>query len=125
MLENKLKELEVNLNTEDNIQLYKIHKKELDAIYDHIAEGIKFYQNMIGINTVTSRQCFFLNFKKKRGSQNQIRTLTFDEKEIDEDVEILNKIYSFYETHFKSQSSKNVLKIFDALLLLNLLTTIK
>ena len=36
LVENKLKELEGNLNTEDNI-----YKKELDSIYDHIAEGIK------------------------------------------------------------------------------------
>ena len=49
-----------------------------------------------------------MNLEKKRGNQNQIHQLIFDEKEIDEDVEILNKIRSFYETLFKSQSSKNV-----------------
>ena len=41
LLENKLKELEGNLNTEDNIQSYNIYKKELDSIYDHIAGGIR------------------------------------------------------------------------------------
>ena len=41
LLENKLKELEGNLNTKDNIQSYNIYKKELESIYDHIAEGIR------------------------------------------------------------------------------------
>ena len=41
LLENKLKELEGNLKTEDNIQSYNIYKKELDSIYDHITEGIR------------------------------------------------------------------------------------
>ena len=41
LLENKLKELEGNLNTEDNIQSYDIYRKELDSIYDHVAEGIR------------------------------------------------------------------------------------
>ena len=50
MLENKLKELEGNLNTEDNIQSYNIYKKELDFIYDHIAEGIKIRKNAIGMS---------------------------------------------------------------------------
>ena len=41
LLESKLKELEGNLNTEDNIQSHNIYKKELDSIYDHITEGIR------------------------------------------------------------------------------------
>ena len=52
-----------------------------------------------------------MNLEKKRGNQNQIRKLTFDQKEIDEDVEILNRIKSFYKTLFKCQSSENVSEI--------------
>ena len=86
--ENKLKELQVNLNTEDNVQSYNTYKKELDSIYDHIAEGIRirskcdWYQH-----SEKSTKCF-LNLEKKRGNQNQIRKLIIDEKEIDGDVEI-------------------------------------
>ena len=40
-LENKLKELKVNLKAEDNIQCYNIYKRELDSIYDHVAEGTR------------------------------------------------------------------------------------
>ena len=52
-----------------------------------------------------------MNLEKKRGNKNQIRKVIFDEKEIDDDVEILNKIESFNETLFKSQSFKNVIEI--------------
>ena len=52
-----------------------------------------------------------MNLEKKRGNPNQIRKLIFDQKGIDEDVEILNKIYSFYETLFKSQSFKILVEI--------------
>ena len=41
LLEHKLKELEVKLNTEDNVQSYNIYQKEFDSICDHIAEGIR------------------------------------------------------------------------------------
>ena len=47
-----------------------------------------------------------MNLEKKRGYQNQIRKLIFDQKEIDNDAEILDKIKNFYETLFKKQSSK-------------------
>ena len=91
LLETKLKELEVNLNTEDNIQSYNIYKKELDSIYDHIAEGIRIRSKCDWYEHGERSTKFFLNLEKKRGNQNQIRKLIIDEKEIDGDVEILKK----------------------------------
>ena len=44
----------------------------------------------------------FFNLEKNLGNQHQICKLIFDEKEIDKDVEILNKIRSFYEILFKN-----------------------
>ena len=44
-------------------------------------------QNTSGIRVVNK---VFSNLDKKNGNQNQIWKLIFDEKEIDEDVEILN-----------------------------------
>ena len=41
LLENKLKELQDNLNAEDNIQSYNIYKKILDSTYGHTAEGMR------------------------------------------------------------------------------------
>ena len=52
-----------------------------------------------------------MNLEKKLGYQNQIRKLIFDQKEIDNDAEILDKIKNFYETLFKKQSSKIIIEI--------------
>ena len=109
MFENKLKELVGNWNTEDNIQSYNIYKKELDSIHDHIAEGIRIPSKYDWYERGEKSSKFFLILEKKRGNQNQIRKLKFDEK--DDDVEILNKIEIFYETLFKSRSFKNALEI--------------
>ena len=111
MLENKLKELEGNLNTEDNIPSCNIYKKELDSIYDHIAEGIRIRSKCDWYEHGEKSTKFFLNLEKKRGNQNQICKLIIDEKEIDGDVEILKK--------------KLKLKNFYAILLLRLSTRIK
>ena len=65
-----------------------------------------FGQNAFGVNTMKNPQGFSESWKES-GYQNQIRNIIFDKKEIDEIAEILNKIKSFSETLFKSQSSKN------------------
>ena len=92
MLENKLKELGGNLNTEDNIQSYNIYKKELDSIYDHNTEGIRIRSKCDWYEHGEKSTKFLLNLEKKRGNQNQIRKLIIDEKEIDGDVEIFKKL---------------------------------
>ena len=102
LLENKLNDLEGNLNMEDNIQSYNIYQKELDSIYDNIAEGITIRSKCDWYEHGEKSTKFFLNLGKKRGNQDQIRKLIIDEKEIDGDVEILKKIKSFCETLFKS-----------------------
>ena len=73
LLENKLIELEGNLNTEDNIQSYNIYKKELHSIYDHIAEGIRTESKCDWYEHSEKSTKFFLNLEKKRGNQNRIR----------------------------------------------------
>ena len=52
LLDNKLKELKGNLNTEVNIQSYDIYKR-FDS-NDHIAEGIRIQSSAIGMNMVKS-----------------------------------------------------------------------
>ena len=111
LLENKVKGLEGNLNTEDNIQLHNIYKKELDSIYDHIAEGIRTRSKCHWYEHGEKSTKVFMILEKKRCNQNQIRKLIFDEKEIDGDVEMLKKMESFYETLFECQSFKNLSEI--------------
>ena len=107
LLENKMKELERNWNTRDNIQSYNIYIKELDSIYDHITECFRIRSKYDWYKHGKVNKVFFLNLDKKHGNQNQIRKLIFNENEIDEDVEISIKIKSFYETLLKSQSYKS------------------
>ena len=52
-----------------------------------------------------------MKLEKNCDNHNQIPKLIFDEKEINDHLEILNKIESFYETLFKSQLFKNVSEI--------------
>lgn len=56
-LENKLKQLECNLNNDENLKLYHNPKNELESIYDHIAEGIRIRSRIM--NTEKNQQNSF------------------------------------------------------------------
>ena len=56
-------------------------------MYDHIAEGIRIRSKCDWYESGEKSTKFFLNLEEKRGHENQIRKLIFDEKEIDDDVE--------------------------------------
>ena len=56
-------------------------------MYDHIAEGIRIRSKCDWYESGEKSTKFFLNLEEKRGNENQIRKLIFDEKEIDDDVE--------------------------------------
>ena len=53
-----------------------------------------------------SQQKFFLNLEKQRSNQNRIQKLIVNEKEINNETEILNQIKLFYETLFQKPSQK-------------------
>ena len=127
LLENKLKKQQDNLNTEDNIQSYVIHKKELDSIYDYIVEGIRIWSKCDWYQHGGKLTKFFLNLEKTHDHQNQIRKLIFYDKEIDGDVEIFkNSKVSLMRFPKVSLSKMKVkLKNFYVLSLHHLLTTIK
>ena len=88
-----------------------IYGKELESIYDHIAEGIRIRSKCDWYEHGEKSTKFFLNLEKKSGNQNHIRKLIIDEKQIDGNIEIFKKIENFYETLFKTQSFKNVSEI--------------
>ena len=76
---------------EDSLSKYDSVKNELDEIYDHIAEGIRI-RSKCGMNMAKNRPFFFLNLEKQQGSQNTIKKLVIDEKEITEQTHILKHI---------------------------------
>ena len=117
-LENQLKKLEGKLD-EDNLSKYDSVKNELDEIYDHIAEGIRIRSKCDWYEHGKKSTKFFLNLEKQGGSQNTIKKLAIDDKEMTEQVHILEHIREFYETLLKmpEQKTKIEMKIFLVMLI--------
>ena len=88
-MENQLKILEKCLDEKDNLSQYNAIKNELDAIYDHIIEGIHIKSICNWYEHSEKSTKFFLNFEKQRGVQNTIKKLIVDDKEIIDQTHIL------------------------------------
>ena len=52
-----------------------------------------------------------MNLEKQRGSQNTIKKLVIDDKEITEQTHILEHIREFYETLFKTREQKTKIEM--------------
>ena len=104
---------------EDNLSKYDGFKNELDDIYDHIAEGIRIRSKCDWYEHGEKSTKFFLNLEKQGGSQNTIKKLVIDDKEMTEQAHILEHIRQFYETLFKmrEQKTKIEMKIFLVMLI--------
>ena len=76
-LENQLKMLEKNLDEDDNLSKYNNIKNELDAIHDHITEGIRIRSKCNWYEHSEKS----INIEKQRGVQNTIKKLIVDDKE--------------------------------------------
>ena len=105
-LEQKLKNFEKNLTSEENRKLYNHYKSELETIYDHIADDIKIRSKCEWYEHGEKSTKFFLNLVKKRGVQSRIRKFIAGEKEITDHKELSKNIKAFYETLFKRNFSK-------------------
>ena len=96
---------------EDNLSKYDSVKNELDEIYDHIAEGIRIRSKCDWYKHGQKSTNFFLNLEKQRGSQNTIKKLVIDDKEITEQTHILEHIREFYKTLFNTREQKTKIEI--------------
>ena len=105
-LESELKTLENNLESSENLTKYGSLKNDLESIYEHIAEGVRLRSKCDWYEQGKKSTKFFLNLEKQRGNQNRIRKLIVNEKEINNETEILNQIKLFYETLFQKPSQK-------------------
>ena len=72
-LENQLKIRENSLDEDDNLSKYNATKNELDAIHDHITEGIRIKSKFDWYEHSEKSTKFFLNLEKQRGAQNTIK----------------------------------------------------
>ena len=111
-LESQLKKLEVKLD-EDNLSKYESVKNELDEIYDHIAERIRIRCKCDSYEQSEKSTNFFLILEKQQGSQNTIKKLVIDDREITEQTHILKYIREFYENLFKTREQKNKIEMED------------
>ena len=71
-----------------------------------LQKAYKLEANVTGMNMAKNHQ-FFLNLEKQWGSQNRIKKLVIDDKEITEEAHILEHIREFYKTLSKTQKQKN------------------
>ena len=88
-LESELKKLEKNLENSDNLRKYERLKNDLELIYDHVAEGVRLRSKCDWYEQGEKSAKFFLNLEKQRDNQSRIRKLIVNEKEINNETEIL------------------------------------
>ena len=106
-LEKKLKELESNLNSEASFNEYTKCKKDLELIYERIAEGVKIRSKCQWYEEGEKSTKFFLNLEKKRSVKGLVRKLEVNGKEICDQAKINDEIKIFFEQAFKSHKGKS------------------
>ena len=99
ILENKLKLYEQNLKCFEN-EDYLRCKLRLEEIYKTKANGVKIRSICNWYENGEKSSKFFLNLEKNCFVQNQIRKLIIEEKELTEQNEITNNIFTFYQNLF-------------------------
>ena len=93
---------------EDNLSKYDSVKNELDEIR---IRSMRIRSKCDWYEHGEKSTIFFLNLEKQRGSQNTIKKLVIDDKEITEQTHILEHIREFYETLFKTRESKTKIEM--------------
>ena len=93
------------------VSKYNSVKNELDEIYDHIAESTRMRSKCDWYEHGQKSTKFFLNLEKQRGSQNTIKKLVDDDKEITGQTHIIEHIREFYETVFKTREQKTEIEM--------------
>ena len=119
-MENQLKVLEKSLDEDYNLSKYNAIKNKLDAIYDHITEGIRSRSKCEWYEQCKKPKKSFLNLEKQRGAQNTLNKLIVDDKEITDQTYILECIRKLYETLFKKCKQKTEAEVKSFLRHLNI-----
>ena len=70
-IEQKLKNLEKNLTSEENRKLYNHYKNELETIYDHTADGIRIRSKCEWYEHDEKSTKLFLNLEKSKASKSE------------------------------------------------------
>ena len=106
-LENRLKILESNLNSNKTLEEYNKCKNILEEIYGNIAEGVKVRRKILWYEDGEKSSKFFKNLEKTKAVQGIIKKLEIENKEISDPNELNNGINGF----FKKVIRKNFAKV--------------
>ena len=90
-LENKLKDLENDLNNYDKLQKYNKIKSKLEKIYEKFVECKKVRSKFTWYEQGEKSTKVFLNLQKKRALQEQIRKLIIGNQKIMDQNKIQNE----------------------------------
>ena len=110
-LENKLKDLENDLNNYDKLQEYNKIKSELEEIYEKFAEGAKVKSKYTWYQEGEKSTNFFLNLEKKKTLQGQIGKLIIGNKEIIDQNKIQTELINLFK--FNCKKSYDIVKHFQ------------
>ena len=92
--EKNLKNLESNKN---NHEEYNDSKTQSEKIYKITANRTKIISKYELYEDVEKTSKFFVNLEKRRAIQGQVRTVIYNDKEANDEIEINNHIYSFFQ----------------------------
>ena len=95
----------------NNHEEYNDCKTQLEQIYKIKANGIKIRSKCEWYEHGEKSSKFFLNLEKRRAIQGQVRTVIYNDEETNDEAEINNHIYSFFNYLYKetlSFSSNNL-----------------
>ena len=101
-LENKLKTLENSPNFVNNPEYIETYEK-LDKIYQEKTNGIRIRSKCNWYEHGEKSSKFFLNLEKSRAVQNQIRNILIDNIEINNQKDINNELYLYYQNLFNER----------------------
>ena len=89
-----MKNLESNKN---NHEEYNDSKTQSEKIYKITANRTKIISKYELYEDVEKTSKFFVNLEKRRAIQGQVRTVIYNNKEANDEIEINNHIYSFFQ----------------------------
>ena len=106
-LENKLKDLEQNLNNKETNLQYNSFKGKVNDIYEEISHGIKIRSCCNWYELGEKSNKYFLNVEKSRACQNILRKICSETQEITDHTKINSATFDFYANLFKEKLETN------------------
>ena len=88
----------------NNHEEYNGSKTQLEQIYKIKANGIKIRSKCEWYEHGEKSSKFFLNLEKSRAIQGQVRTGIYNDKETNDETEVNNHFYSFFNYLYKETS---------------------